>query len=296
MTTPISSTVIFGEDIFEASRSDTVGGCRLMFEWNLEPLRDLAKTVMKQYQPADTAPFATIEASEERSLDQRPVTSGWWRKHDLIAWYVPAHNRMIEDYGIHFDGSKLRRMALDLEKHAPHGAIPELDWLVAAIEVCFWHEVCHGWIEDLSSLVEVITGKDCYTSTQTDYGSTYIFLEEAICNTAATGMTKMFFQSYGEKEMILAAIGEYMNLQPPGYCDYRVLPWYSARDPVLHEMTDSLLRDVYLAPSEALLCALRLFFDLSDYISPAPTKISLRRELALYFHLAAYPLFLEAYP
>lgn len=272
----------------------SVEGTRLMFQWNCDQLSKVAE-VIEQYTPAEEIPFARAPDPDVTHGEPPDGTKpGWWRRHDVIAWYVPAHNREAERYGIHFDAPKVARMALDLKELAvSHGQITDREWIIAAIEICFWHEVAHGWIEDLVTLAETMTNREYYVRTNTGLHPCYIREEEQACNTSATGMMKVFFQCHRDKSAIFDAMLTYMKKQPPGYCDCDNLCWYSCDDPSMHEMIWCVLTAIYLIPPKAALHAARVFFDFFAHPHLHSRADAPLAGTSLYRSACAYPLFIE---
>ena len=208
-----------------------IAGQRLVFQWNWTNLAIVAAEVSRRAEGCSdelvalvggvmaTSPIVEAQPSwrlsndddadaagthqAEPTHDGPPILTEWWTQRDPFAWYVPAHNGT-NDYGIHFDSCKLSAVARKLADIAPNAGLAPGDWLIGAIEMALWHEVTHAWVEDLVSLAESITGSDFYTQTNRRYAS-YIFMEEAICNSSSAGMLKMFFQSHPDKASILGA-------------------------------------------------------------------------------------------
>jgi hypothetical protein len=146
---------------------------------------------------------------------------------DKVAWYRPArfHESHNKDnwYGIHFDKSKICGLALRIQEgNYEKGFKPSIDlnekWLHAVLIKVYWHEVCHGWVEDLCSIAQTLVNTDYYTETAGRLGF-YIKEEEALCNTSALSMVKHFYGAETSDE--IEGLKQCMNNAPPGYCDYR---------------------------------------------------------------------------
>lgn len=197
--------------------------------------------------------------------------------HDRIAWYCPAHfhrGKQKGEYGIHFDVVKVVGMGKSISAKASNPEDRKLkpeDWVLVALQICIWHEVCHGWVEDLCSLAESITGVDYYTQATRRYGF-YILMEEALCNTAALGMSLFSFNGGSQinhcKNQLQAA-RDWMRSQPPGYKDFSAKGWNWSplNDGFLRNMR-RLLLDIYEIPEPVATHALRVFFPPEDVIFP----------------------------
>ena len=258
--------------------SSQINGQSLEFQWHFNTVLKIAEA-FKAYDPAppteningvidprDIVPNQPVwdlnaksgdkdEAREEQdrefsdSRKERSKHLGW-RQRDPIAWYCPASFFPPQEYGIHFDAAKVRRLALNLEKHDPSASLTQDEWLVAAIVKIFWHEICHGWVEDLCHLVESLNGENHYKETQTKFMG-YIYMEEALCNTVALWMLKFFFKSHQHKDVIFASVIDFMKSQPKGYRDFRKdMPMWNWAESDTHsdwisENLCKLLVDVY---------------------------------------------------
>lgn len=111
----------------------------------------------------------------------------WWGM-DRAAYYCPVtffhaspHSRQY--YGVHILERGVASWAKSLI--SSNLAPPEICYGLASLKL-FAHELCHAWIEDLCYLINHTTTeiRPRYENTLQQYNS-YIFMEEAICNTAA---------------------------------------------------------------------------------------------------------------
>jgi hypothetical protein len=183
---------------------------RLMFQWDFCSLLRIANEFKKAEiaDPKDVSAMwtsGTVEKGQPKwdlskpsahpceapRRDRDIVPEEWWQRRDMIAWYVPAHTNS-GDYGIHFDAGKVRALAGILKACSSDSNITRDEWLITAILACFWHEVGHAWIEDLVTIAEAVAESAFYVHTNHAYKS-YIFMEEALCNTSVTGMVKCFW-------------------------------------------------------------------------------------------------------
>jgi len=117
---------------------------------------------------------------------------------DTIAWYYPAtySDGDANLYGIYFATEKVLDHGADLcaKARETSGFIDANVANCVAILECYYHEVCHGWIEDLVYLAEPDTKKasGLYKAALYKFNS-YIFLEEALCNSVAHGAIRSLF-------------------------------------------------------------------------------------------------------
>jgi hypothetical protein len=285
--------------------SNQINGQRLEFQWNFDPVLKIAEA-FKAYDPAPETGDITSICDHEDVVENQPVwdlndpsnhkddhrpeegrsfsdskdekeSDFVWRQRDPIAWYCPASFFPPEKYGIHFDAAKVRRLALNLEKHDPSASLTQDEWLVAAIVKIFWHEICHGWVEDLCHLVESLNGENHYKKTHWKFKG-YIFMEEALCNSVALWMLKFFFQSHKQKNVIFASVIDFMKSQPKGYRDFRNdMPQWAGQSDWISENLRKLLVKVYgFRSNEAARHAVAIFLQ-------PPSE--------LYIHYSKYPIF-----
>ena len=116
---------------------------------------------------------------------------------DAIAWYRPASlcSNAPAEYGIYFaarevlnHGQKMCEKAMELSASAIDGNVANF---VAILE-CYYHEMCHGWIEDLVYLAEPEIAATLYRTAAYNFNC-YIHLEELICNSVAYGAILRLF-------------------------------------------------------------------------------------------------------
>jgi len=169
------------------------------------------------------------------------------KKIELLAWYQSAHFNQSDDYGIHLIPLGIIHTAEMLKNNCKNYGlnISKRMAVIWALNVLYCHEIAHSWIEDIASLIEFSSGKDIYKKTQKNFNS-YIFMEEAICNTAVYGLqlsflerenTKQFeerkdqaendhnkynkdIDSEFNKETMMKALTDFMKSQPKGYRDF----------------------------------------------------------------------------
>lgn len=210
--------------------------------------------------PQPTWDLKDTEGGEQRFEDR--AASKALSRHELIAWYCPAHFHSVEEYGIHFDLGKVVKMGKSIS--SGNSNIWPKQWVLLALQICAWHEVCHGWAEDLCSLAQTISGEDYYSTARKKYGS-YIIMEEALCNTVAYAMTWQQLRLNGrpvcEPDTMIAAAEKWMRTQPPGYKDFIALkqPWVSFSDIFLINV-GRLLERIYQIPKSLSEHVIRFFF------------------------------------
>lgn len=147
--------------------------------------------------------------------------------HEPLAYYAPAHNLQAGRYGIHILQEGVALVAQKIIEKCPKQ--PREKIILAAFYKLYAHEVAHGWIEDLVCLIDAATNEQAlvenraYKVTQRRYNS-YIYMEEAICNTAAYGWLRHFLD--GEEVLeandltLLEGFGAWMRKQPKGYGNF----------------------------------------------------------------------------
>lgn len=149
---------------------------------------------------------------------------------DLLAHYVPAHDQRPDEYGIHLLNVGIAHLADDIS--AACSGQPEEAIVMSALFPLAAHEYCHAYIEDLCCLVDFATGRTAtpiqdrrYVNARLKYGDC-LFMEEALCNTAAWGWLYEFLHSgqHSVKKfnpgVMLKAFYAWMRNQPKGYCDF----------------------------------------------------------------------------
>ena len=185
------------------------------------------------------------ENPSEKPADEIPgghKCSGW--RMEKLAWYSSAHTNEIRNYGIHITKNGAAKILKKIEKLIIGQGKPAQDRKILIFSVLFKfyaHEFCHAWVEDLCSLIDFIheenrDRKDRRYSTTLDRFNAYIFLEEALCNTAAYGLlytqlnkikeirdAKMVVIPDFDPDVILSAFADWMKSQPKGYRDYSAI-------------------------------------------------------------------------
>lgn len=296
--------------------SNKINGVSLEFQWNYDPLLKVAEA-FKAYDPAsDDREIQGVLLPEEVVTNQ-PVwdlnnsdrkddhvseegagdhnlkdaeSEVVWCRRDPIAWYCPASFHAPEKYGIHFDGAKVRRLALKLEKIGGNGPSSD-DWLVAAILKCFWHETCHAWVEDMCYLTQSLNGENTYTKTNNEY-KCYIFMEEALCNTVALWMMKFFFQSHDHKNEIFDSVVSFMKGQPKGYRNFwsEVPQWAGQSDRISANLRKLLIEVYGFSSAGAVEHAVNTFLE-----PPHEWYAGLGSMSRNDFRYSGFPKFTEAY-
>lgn len=282
-----------------------IGDDWLIFQWNRKPLFRIANIFQKYTESnlkiedffitensTEKQPVWDILEDEEEKEDDykfpemppddsdESITT-----RELIAWYSPACFNPPSKYGIHFDAGAVLKLSNELQ-----GAKYSQDTsLVAAILISFWHEVCHAWIEDLTSIAHFITGIDYYKYAVKKYKN-YIFMEEALCNTAALGMLEVFFsdpQDSQYRQELLEKVMQYMRSQPKGYSYFRRLKrsWVTY-DEVFLKNVLKLLKRIYSIDHQTALHAISCFFDSNKFSFPVLSKLpaeyrDIKRELQM---------------
>jgi hypothetical protein len=155
-----------------------------------------------------------------------------WRM-ERLACYSSAHAVSADGFGIHLTKRGIASLAYQVHQFCPDEPLEIVQ--MAAIYFLFAHQKCHAWIEDICCLIEFsteeITPKIArnYTKAQERYNG-YIFMEEAICNTATFGWLQYFLcdqEKIGESPLpafnplqILHAFECQMRQQPQGFRDF----------------------------------------------------------------------------
>jgi hypothetical protein len=164
-----------------------------------------------------------------------PVDAQW--RMEQLAFYASAHaSRYKRQYGIHMTESGIAHMTRQVHDRCPGQPLEAV--LLASVYTLFAHEVCHAWIEDLVSLYDFSIGEQRaryerrYMQPHQRYHG-YIFMEEALCNTAAHGWLYRFLLGGNHTNhtvsarwpgfdgtVLFDAIADWMRHQPRGYRDY----------------------------------------------------------------------------
>jgi hypothetical protein len=187
-------------------------------------------------------PERPAPSDQEGNDAEGAAKGGWFRRRDPFGWYVPAHNRS-DDYGIHLDPGRIRRLAQKLATLAEDPMVDPDDWLVAAISLVFWHEQGHALVEEWVTLWELPFDHEKYARTMRRRHG-FIPMEEALCNTYAHGVATVFWQSHRQGPTILRALGQFMRSQPRGYRDFVPLKtWPTLTWSFFYDMARLLVRE-----------------------------------------------------
>ena len=152
---------------------------------------------------------------------------------DLLAWYVPASQDSLKTtdikhvYGVHFNASLILHECGRICADNKELNGQENNFLAAFSLMVFWHEIAHGWIQDMSLAADVICNsgpigdwplkpKPSYFHINKKY-SYLVWMEEAICNTAALNMMSHELKDRPWLKVIRPYIVDYMRNQPKGY-------------------------------------------------------------------------------
>lgn len=229
----------FGSDEDDCVVQDQPDG-ELLDPEMIEKLENEMELPREEISPKD-AP-QNSKSPEDAQKDPEKCKS--WRMEKL-AWYASAHRNEIRDYGIHIRVNGVAKTVQRLEEiivansHLPQ----DKKILIFAVFFKFYaHELCHAWVEDLCSLIDFIheekghRGKRRYALTL-DRFHAYIFLEEALCNTAAYGLLHDQLHAIHDNkasgysaatpdfdpDVILNAFEHLMRGQPNGYRDFKAI-------------------------------------------------------------------------
>lgn len=228
-------------------------------EWDIEePFKDFSDLLID----------SNIEESDT-PLDSDDCPT--WRIESL-AYYKPAHFFDSKEYGVHLT---MRGVAKGIQEIETIYSDCPREILVLAVAFKFFaHEICHAWIEDLCCLLDFANGvktkKDQrrYAKTNKRY-SGYIWMEEAICNTAAHGWLSHFLRdkSYLKPDMpfdagrLLEAFEAWMRRQPKGYRSFSAIDIPPHTSPVFIKNVCMLLLKIYKAPQRDITDVVATYFD-----------------------------------
>ena len=204
---------------------------------------------------------AIWDYDEERARNQCHTppepqqTPGPGREFERLAWYSPAHTNLERDYGIHISDEGLVKVAEDIQQRLLyyHIKLSKTHLLIFAAYLLLAHETCHGWIEDMLSMMQFCSLGDKYSS-KLKYPSGYAIIEEALCNTAAYGWFSVIDEQEIDYIMLMesslpdvfecktiglvdlrhlcASIADFQLSQPPGYRDYVIINNHPKSDPL----------------------------------------------------------------
>ena len=195
---------------------------------------------------------------------------------DIPAWYQPAHFNPPSDYGIYITKWGIVSYAKSLMSY--NSNITKEEGLVSALALLWWHELNHAWVEDLCSIIESLTGDDRYSKTSHKYNS-YIFMEEALCNSSAYGNlasvlndrkpiggSKFTKNTISNKNVILEAVGNMFRSQSKGYSDFYPFNCWVDVEPLFFKNIAKLLHEIYEYESFSVKHAISSFFDTARII------------------------------
>jgi hypothetical protein len=188
-----------------------------------------------------------------------------WRM-EMLAYYLPAHTNRRDTYGIHLTQRGIAKVAFQV--HEQCSSEPLEIVILATAYMLLAHEVCHAWIEDLCCLFDFFDGENAPKSKRryakiNDLFNSYIFMEEAICNTAAYGFLYKYLTEHQENsvpllntstptfipsfngEKILDAFENWMMKQPKGYSSFVAIQETPDQNKLFLENIYRLLIEIY---------------------------------------------------
>lgn len=205
----------------------------------------------------DEIPISQESPRDDPVQEKDPLTCRKWRMEHW-AYYSPAHTNKSDRYGIHLTKRGIAKLAHQVHQFCPEEPLEIIQ--LAAVYKLYAHEMCHAWIEDICCLIdfsECETGPKLarrYAQTQKRYHS-YIFMEEAICNTAAYGWLRNFlFDSPGNRDPsmppfnpqnILDAFEKCMRTQPKGYRNFLAINEQPHKSEIFVQNVCRLLGEIY---------------------------------------------------
>jgi hypothetical protein len=177
---------------------------------------------------------------------------------ERLAYYASAHIGSADQYGIHLSMRGIANLAYQVSQDCPGEPLEIVQ--MAAMYFLFAHQKCHAWIEDICCLIEFSNEETSpkiernYSKAQQHYNG-YIFMEEAICNTAAFGWLYHFLlDQEGELEpslpifnsdQILYAFECWMRCQPQGFRDFLPVTQLPHQSKIFVQNVCRLLIEVY---------------------------------------------------
>ena len=180
-----------------------------------------------------------------------------WRM-ERLAYYAPAHTNKPDRYGIHLTKRGIAKLAYQVHQLCPGEPLEIVQ--LAAVYKLFAHEMCHAWIEDICCLIDFSEGETAprlarrYAKIQQRYKG-YIFMEEAVCNTAAYGWLHNFLCDLTDgrepampsfnPQNILNAFEQWMRRQPQGYRDFLAIKEPPHQNEIFVQNICRLLVEVY---------------------------------------------------
>ena len=227
----------FGNEDDPCVNNDQPDG-NLLEEEEIEPSHGDREEAPSPHEPANQE-SPTSKGGQGRNPESDPCR-GW--RMEFLAWYSDAHRNEIRDYGIHIRRGSVAKILPRIENYLSRKGKPQ-DPKILMFSILFKiyaHELCHGWVEDLCSLIDFLHEETAERAKRRhaltlDRLRAYIFLEEALCNTAAHGLLQHQLQAlHGlrnaggigasllafEPDKVMDAFREWMRSQPKGYRDF----------------------------------------------------------------------------
>lgn len=223
----------------------------------------------------------------ERIGEAQPAAGDW--RMEYLAFYLPAHLHGINNYGIYLPAEGVAKAVNEIETLNAERGISSLnreDLILAVTFTLFAHEMCHAWIEDICCLLDgqnptpVSKEQRRYARIHRRFTG-YIFMEEAICNTAAYAWLHHFLSCESEAPHnldILRSIEAWMRTQPKGYDAFHCLD----EEPHTSEVFKSSVS--------------RLLFEIYGIENPAPTRMEVESVVKDYFTHAERPACFGKFP
>jgi hypothetical protein len=221
------------------------------------------------------------EVQITKSTEEDLKFDNCWNKNgkpifDIPAWYQPAHFNPPNEYGIYITRWGIVSYAESIINM--NSKISREEALVSALALLWWHELSHAWIEDICSLIESLTGDNHYSGTLKRYNS-YIFMEEAICNSSAYGNLASVLDvrkpigganftenTITNKQNILDAVKKIFRGQRKGYSDFYEFDCWVHVKKIFFSSVAKLIHEVYEYESFSVQHALASFFDTARII------------------------------
>ncbi|MBV5311512.1 hypothetical protein [Chromatium okenii] len=198
--------------------------------------------------------------------ENRPHPCRKWRM-EMLAYYSPAHTNRRDAYGIHLTQRGIAKVAFQVHEQCSNEPLEIV--VLATAYMLLAHEICHAWIEDLCCLFDFFDGENAPKSKRryariNNRFNGYIFMEEAICNTAAYGFLYKHLTEHQENLMplfktstiptfippfnadrILNAFENWMMKQPKGYKNFVAIQETPAQSELFIENMCRLLVEIY---------------------------------------------------
>lgn len=257
------TTISFNSKVRNHLATTKIAGIDLFNAWNLEDLEKVAEEFLKyEKNKVNNGLRQNLKNNEGKEQEGKEQIK-WWvederepRNNEIwplerFAWFVPAHSNTRE-YGIHFDVGAILQYAEYL-KSKINPKITYENALISVILICFWHMVCHAWVEDFITLHELIDNKRIYTEKRYKLaGFPKVPKEEDLCNTCAIGMLKTFWDKLMpdvNREDIIEAIQKTMKSSgecvDDGYKKFKQIAWYAPSEEEFRKMMGDHLTNTY---------------------------------------------------